>query len=255
MKVSSIVSVLALSATGLASPKPKGKHLPTTVIAGVEVVDTQIVRDAQAIIAKFPDFLYWHSMRTWLLGAATINANATLKAQVDLEAHALGTILHDLGWDMSENSPWVTKDRRFEVDGAIGAVNFIKGHKSYKACDWTENRLERIFDGIALHGTFGIHSYKNIDSKWITESVGYDGVNFTPEQVPSDKFASIVKAYPKESFQKGAIETFTWMCATKPNGTYNTFIEPFGTHYVPGYNSTGKHSFDRITAGWNPDQN
>jgi HD superfamily phosphodiesterase len=97
MKVTSIVSVLALSATTLASPKPKG--LPTTTIAGVEVVDTQIVRDAQKVIQKFPDYLYHHCMRTWLYGAAAINANKTLKAEVDLEAHALGTILHDLGWD------------------------------------------------------------------------------------------------------------------------------------------------------------
>ncbi|KAI0424212.1 hypothetical protein F5Y09DRAFT_325050 [Xylaria sp. FL1042] len=251
MKVSSIISVLALSATALAFPKyPTHQHIPTTVIAGVEVVDTQIVRDAHALIKKFPDYLYWHCMRTWLLGAATINANATLKAQVDLEAHALGTILHDLGWDMSPDSPWVTKERRFEVDGGLGAVAFIKAHKSYKPSIWTEARLERIFDGIALHGTFGIHPYKNVDSKWITNSVGFDGVNYTPVEVPSDKFDSIVAKFPKDSFQKGAIETFTWMCATKPNGTYNTFVEPFGTHYVPGYNATGKHSFDRITAGW-----
>lgn len=100
MKVSSVVSALALSATAFAFPKfGDHKHLPTTVIAGVEVVDTQIVRDARAIIAKFPDYLHYHCMRVWLLGAATINANKTLKAEVDLEAHALGTILHDLGWD------------------------------------------------------------------------------------------------------------------------------------------------------------
>jgi hypothetical protein len=97
MKVSSIVSVLALGATTLAAPQ--SKHLPTTVIAGVEVVDTQIVRDAQKIIQKFPDYLHFHCMRTWLYGAAVINANETLKREVDLEAHALGTILHDLGWD------------------------------------------------------------------------------------------------------------------------------------------------------------
>ncbi|KAI0910164.1 hypothetical protein F4823DRAFT_591356 [Ustulina deusta] len=253
MKVSSIISVLALCASALASPKPSCyNQLPTTVIAGVEVVDTQIVRDAQSLIKKFPDYLYWHCMRTWLLGAAVINANTTLKAQVDLEAHALGTILHDLGWDMTPDSPWVTKENRFEVDGGLGAMRWIKAHKSYKPYIWTEARLERIYDGIALHGTFGIHPYKNVDSKWITESIGYDGVNYMPVEVPSDKFESTVAEFPKYNFQKGAIDTFTWMATTKPNGTYNTFVEPFGTHYVPGYNSTGKHSFDRITAGYTP---
>ncbi|KAI1183516.1 hypothetical protein F5B17DRAFT_434536 [Nemania serpens] len=253
MKVSSVVSALALSATAFAFPKfGDHKHLPTTVIAGVEVVDTQIVRDARAIIAKFPDYLHYHCMRVWLLGAATINANKTLKAEVDLEAHALGTILHDLGWDMSPNSPWITKENRFEVDGALGTLKFIKSHKSYRPSVWTPARLERIYDGIALHGSVGIHPYKNVDSKWITNSVGYDGVNFFPAEVPTDKFNSVVAKYPKDNFQKGAIETFTWLAATKPDAVYNTFVEPFGTYYVPGFNATGHRSFDRITTGWVP---
>lgn len=108
MKTSNIISALALSATTLAYPKKPSNHghLPTTVIAGVEVVDTQIVRDAHELIKQFPDFLYFHSVRTWLLGAAVINANETLKASVDLEAHALGTILHDLGWDSKFLDPY-----------------------------------------------------------------------------------------------------------------------------------------------------
>ncbi|KAI0399498.1 hypothetical protein F4802DRAFT_34650 [Xylaria palmicola] len=254
MKAGSILSVLGLGATALASPQPKGhKHLPTTIIAGVEVIDTQIVRDAHNVIKKFPDFLYFHSARTWLLGSAVINANETLKAEVDLELHAVGTILHDLGWDRSENSPWVSKDKRFEVDGALGAVKWVKEHKSYKPCYWNEKRLERLFDGIALHGTVGIHPYKNIDTKWITESIGYDGIDYQAPEVPPEKFDSIVAQFPKETFQKGAIETFNWMCATKPEVTYNTFLEPFGDAYVDGYNSTGHRSFDRITVGYNPD--
>ena len=103
----------------------------------------------------------------------------------------------------------MNRENRFEVDGALGAVDFIKKHKSYKPCVWTETRLERIFDGIALHGTFSIHPFKNIDTKWITNSVGYDGVNFTPQEVPLDKFNSIIAVYPKDDFQKGAIDTFT----------------------------------------------
>ncbi|KAI0203392.1 hypothetical protein F4808DRAFT_43393 [Astrocystis sublimbata] len=253
MKTSTILSVLSLGAAALAAPKSfGGKKLPMTTFAGVEVVDTQLVRDAHALIKKFPDFLYWHSARTWLLGAAVINANETLKASVDLEAHAIGTILHDLGWDMSKDSPWVSKDRRFEVDGALGAVQFIKSHPSYCASTWTPARLERVFDGIALHGTVGIHEYKNIDTMWITESIGYDGVNFQPPIVPPAKFDSIVAELPKDNFQKGAIDTFSWMCATKAESTYNTFVQDFGTAYIEGYNATGHRSFDRVTAGYVP---
>jgi hypothetical protein len=114
---------------------------------------------------------------------------------------------------------------------------------------WTEERLERVFDGIALHGTSGIHMYKNIDSKWITSSIGYDGINTIPTDVPSDKYKSILAEFPNQTFQKGAIETFTWLAATKPDATYNNFVELFGTAYVTGYNATGHHNFDRIVAG------
>ncbi len=100
----------------------------TTKIAGVEVIDTQIVRDAQALIRQFPDFLYWHQMRSWVFGAAMIAANETLRNTVDLEVHAVATMLHDLGWDMTPGSRWVSQDKRFEVDGAIGARTWLSEH-------------------------------------------------------------------------------------------------------------------------------
>lgn len=111
------LSVLTLASAVTASLIPKRM----TKIAGVEVIDTQIVRDAQAMIKQFPDYLYSHQMRSWLFGAAMINANETLRRCVDLEVHAIATMLHDLGWDMTPGSRWVSADKRFEVDGAIGA--------------------------------------------------------------------------------------------------------------------------------------
>ncbi|KAI1812733.1 hypothetical protein GGS20DRAFT_518478 [Poronia punctata] len=247
MKANSIVSVLALGATALAAPPHK--HHPTTIVAGVEVIDTPIVRDARHLISKFPDFLYFHCMRTWLYGAAVINTNETLKHEVDLEAHALGTILHDLGWDRTPDSPWISHDNRFEVDGALGALKFIKDHKTTKK-DWSDARLERVYDGISLHGTIGIHPYKNVDSRWITASIGYDGVNTVPEDVPEDKYKSIIAEFPTDEFQKGAVETFTWLAKTKPEASYNNFIQDFGTAFVHGFNATGHRQFDRITRGY-----
>ncbi|KAJ8107382.1 hypothetical protein ONZ43_g6749 [Nemania bipapillata] len=95
MKFLNVFASLAMVATASCTPK----KLPTTKLYGVEVVDTQIVRDAQAVIKNFTPYLHKHSLRTWLLGAAAINANKTLKASIDLELHAVTTILHDLGWD------------------------------------------------------------------------------------------------------------------------------------------------------------
>lgn len=94
MKLFSLLSLATAAAAAAA-----GFFKPTTTIAGVEVINTQIVRDAQAMIKQFPDYLYSHQMRSWLFGAAMINANATLRRNIDLEVHAIATMLHDLGWD------------------------------------------------------------------------------------------------------------------------------------------------------------
>lgn len=103
MKFSAGLVSLALASSAAAAPKKcRSTDLPTTVIAGVEVVNTQIVQDAHNLVKEFIElqpYLYNHVVRTWLLGAAALNNNATLKAEVDLELHAVGSLLHDLGWD------------------------------------------------------------------------------------------------------------------------------------------------------------
>ncbi|KAF5646020.1 ankyrin-2 [Fusarium sp. NRRL 52700] len=56
-----------------------------------------------------------------------INANEILRDSINLELHAVATLLHDLGWDTTEASPMISADRRFEVDGAF-AARCIKGN-------------------------------------------------------------------------------------------------------------------------------
>ncbi|TGJ80614.1 hypothetical protein E0Z10_g8153 [Xylaria hypoxylon] len=241
MKFINLIAPLALVATASCTPY---KHLRTTKLFGVEVVDTDLVRDARAVISKFDGFLYKHSMRTWLFGAAALNANKTLKASVDLELHAVSTILHDLGWDMTPNSPWVSTEYRFETDGALGAVKFVKGHKDAKK--WDEYRLQKLHDGIALHGSPGLSVGKNQDVQTTLLSIGFDNPGQRPEQVPEKEYLSILKGLPNNDITYGTNLTWTWLAATKPAATYNTIVEPWGTAYVPGYNATGHRVFDIV---------
>ncbi|KAI2622600.1 hypothetical protein GGS21DRAFT_494389 [Xylaria nigripes] len=71
MKFSGIISALTLTGA-VAAPH----QYTITTIAGIEVIYTRL-----------------------LFGAAAMNANETLKNWIDLELHAVGTLLHDLGWD------------------------------------------------------------------------------------------------------------------------------------------------------------
>ncbi|GAW15704.1 hypothetical protein ANO14919_051230 [Xylariales sp. No.14919] len=241
MKFINVATFLAAAATARCTPP---KNLPTTTLYGVEVVDTQLVRDARAIIKDFDDFLYKHSMRTWLFGAAAIAANETLKKTIDLELHAVSTILHDLGWDMTPNSPWVSPDHRFEIDGAIGAVGFVKGHKDAK--HWDEYRLEKLHDGIALHASPGLNYGKNQDVQTILSSIGFDNPGGRPEPIPEEDYNNIIKGLPNDDIIAGTNKTWIWFAATKPEATYNTVIEPWGEAFVPGYNATGHRVFDLL---------
>ncbi|KAI1190861.1 hypothetical protein F5B17DRAFT_385375 [Nemania serpens] len=250
MKVSTLISALALTGATVAAPN-HSKKLPMTRIANIEVVDTPLVRDAIKEVKKFiplQPYLYNHVMRSWLFGAAAFNKNATLKAQIDLEAHAVGTLLHDLGWDMRPDSPWVSKEHRFEVDGGVGAMKFIQAHPCAKK-EWDETRLGWVYDAIALQAISDIPDFKSIQTQWMIKSVGFEFPGPQSPLIRSEDYASILKAFPNDYLFRGTNATFTWMAATKPNAIYNTFIQDFGTAYVPGFDATGHRLFDVIQSG------
>ncbi|KAI0396675.1 hypothetical protein F5Y17DRAFT_465025 [Xylariaceae sp. FL0594] len=241
MKVFSLVAS-SLAIASAATCKPTG--YPTTKVGGIEVIDTPIVRDARKIVEKFTPYLYKHVMRTWLFGAAILNHNATLKAEVDVEVHAIATLLHDLGWDMTPGSPWVTTTRRFEIDGALGAKKFVTSHRDAKQFDaW---RLENLQDGIRLHGSFDLEIGKPATVQHIVTSIHLDNPK-VPYPISNKELNSIFAAFPNFDIAAGANETFVWMATIKPEVTYGTIIEQFGAAWVPGYNATGHHAFDSIT--------
>ncbi|KAF9769523.1 hypothetical protein IL306_013055 [Fusarium sp. DS 682] len=85
---------------------------PKREISGISVINTPIVQDAEAFALEHSTYpIYKHVMRSWLYGVLMIKANETLLSSVDLEAHAVATLLHDLGWDRTEQSPIVSADR------------------------------------------------------------------------------------------------------------------------------------------------
>ncbi|KAI0441102.1 hypothetical protein F4803DRAFT_524591 [Xylaria telfairii] len=249
MKFSNLVSCLAVAGAATAGPcKTKKCSLPTTKIANIEVVNTPLVQDAVNLIKQFiplQPYLYNHLMRSWLFGAAALNNNATLKAMVDLEVHAVGTLLHDLGWDMRPNSPWHTPNLPFEVDSALGAVNFVKEHN----LGWSDNRLERMHDGITLQGMTAYLNGKNIDTNWIVQSVIFEFPGPRSPLIRNADYDTILAEFPNDTVFRGTNETFTWLALTKPEGTRGTFVDFWGVSYVPGYGPQSNIAFELITGG------
>jgi hypothetical protein len=168
------------------------------------------------------DFLFNHLMRTWLFGVLVINHNTTLQQNTDLEVHAIGALLHDLGvGGLPLNASFITHDRRFEIDGAFAATDFVECQVAHddEGSAWDANRLQLLWDSIALSSESKISLYKQATVASVTYGVAIDllGVDYGLTSAEYDK---VVAAFPYLNFITGINQTFVDLAATKPNSTY-----------------------------------
>ncbi|PMD50914.1 uncharacterized protein K444DRAFT_546029 [Hyaloscypha bicolor E] len=160
--VQALVAFHAYPSLGFQHVLPRNiNQKPTRVLGGVTVIDTPLVRAAQAMACQYSeDYLFNHIMRTWLFGALVISHNTTLQQTVDLEVHAIGSMLHDLGLVL--NASWVSHDRRFEVDSAFAATDFVEGQVVHapEGSAWDAHRLQLLFDSVLLSSEPKFSLYK-----------------------------------------------------------------------------------------------
>jgi len=218
--LSHFTALLLMAGFSLALPATRSDP-PRTVIANVSVLYTPIIQDALAFAKSNSDVpTYNHVVRSWLFGSLVIARNASLSAVVDLEVQGVGTILHDLGWDERPNSPFTTADKRFEVDGAFGARNFVNSNAQSKK--WDARRTQLLWDSIALHTQQSIWQYKEPE----VMTVGY-GIfsDLQKDQalalgVTQQEYDTVSKAYPAVPVLQTVKEKMVWLCRTKAATTY-----------------------------------
>ncbi|KAK0671270.1 hypothetical protein QBC41DRAFT_315862 [Cercophora samala] len=213
----------------------------TREIAGITVIDTPLVRSAEAFAFRHSSStVYNHVMRSWLFGTLMVKNNVTLQRTIDLEIQAVSALLHDLGWDQTPSSPIISPDRRFEVDGAIAARAFLHGHPHGRK--WDEHRVQLVWDAIALHTERAFSYFKEPAVRLVSQGIGLDFETAEIAKVafgiPVSEYQAVVAEFPKEGFKQALNETFVWLCGEKPGSTYNTWMQPWGDRYVEGYNSS-----------------
>jgi len=202
-------------------------------LAKVTVVDSPLIRDA-IVFAKnnSSTMTYNHVMRSWLYGALLLSKDNTLQNNVDLEVHAVATVLHDLGWDQTPDSSLVSTDKRFEVDGAIGAREFIRSHDDGKR--WEERRVQLVWDAIALHTQPPIALFKEPEVQLTSKGIFQDFAG-PGNGLDAAEYQAVVEEFPNDGFKEGVSQTMVWLCNTKPSTTWDTFQQPWGDRLVPGY--------------------
>ncbi|KAI1385513.1 uncharacterized protein F4822DRAFT_413273 [Hypoxylon trugodes] len=256
------ISLLLASSIGLASasaiaqfprphPNPKAvgvpvlgnKPYPNTTIAGVTVIDTPVVRAAIEFTRNHStEAVFKHQIRSWIFGSLIIAGNETLKNTVDIEVQAVAAILHDLGWDQTPNSEVTTHDHRFEVDGAIASRKFLA---QYGGENFDARRTQLVWDAIALHTTRTIGYYKEDEVRLTSEgiSVDYDGLK---PGVTNETYHAILDQYPNFDLKEATNDTFIFICATKPDITYDTQLQAWGERYLSNYSTKGNLRIDKI---------
>lgn len=219
--------------------------ITTKVIAGVVAPDTPLITKALDFArANTNTIAYNHVVRSWLFGTYIADNTPSLQSR-DTELHAIAAILHDLGW--SQNPALISRDKRFEVDGANATREFLV--REGNAAEWDERRLQLAWDAIALHTTGSIAAHKEVEVQAVLWGIGADftGVEGARYGVLTrEVWDGIVAEYPRAGFREGVIEILCGFCKTKPETAYDNFVAEVGEVFIEGFSEKGHRVADNV---------
>lgn len=193
------------------------------IVAGIEIPDSNLARQATELLMEHgSELLYNHSLRTFLF--ASLNGRQR-EIAYDAELLYVCSAFHDLGLTPHYSSP----DKRFEVDGANAARDFLKGH----GC--SQQVLQLVWDAIALHTTPGIVEYKEAEAVLLNYGVALDVVGKGYEQLSDSIRQEIVYHFPRTDFKKIIIPTFYEGFKHKPHTTFGNMNADICACMIPGF--------------------
>lgn len=176
-------------------------------VAGIRIPDSTIAKQAtELLIAHGTEFLYNHSLRTFLFGA--MNAEQK-KISYDPELYFVCSAFHDLGLMPNYRSA----DKRFEVDGANAARDFLKSHGI------PAPSLQLAWDAIALHTTPGIAEHKEAEVAMLNYATALDVIGRNYEDLSASSRTAILEVFPRMDLKKTMIPTFFDGFSHKPHTT------------------------------------
>jgi hypothetical protein len=176
----------------------------------VTIPDSRIATEAAELVRQYEDdLLFNHSVRVYVFGAIK---GMRQKLKFDSELLYVAALFHDLGLV----DRYHTETKRFEVDGADAAREFLRSHGI------AEPRADLVWEAIALHTTPGIPQYMRPEIALTNAGVlvdvvgvGYD--DYTPEQR-----AAVIDAFPRGDFKNEFLKVQTCSALKKPHTTFGT---------------------------------
>jgi hypothetical protein len=187
------------------------------VICGVTIPDSKIARDAAELVRQHQTETFFnHNVRTYVFGAMK-GMRQNLK--FDSELLYVAALFHDMGLVEA----YETGTKRFEVDGADAAREFLRSHGI------PEPKADLVWEAIALHSTRGIPEYMRPEIALTQAGVAMDVVGRGFDEYTEQQRDQVIAAFPRHDFKNEFIQLQTRSALKKPQTTFGTmnfdFIE------------------------------
>lgn len=196
----------------------------TNTVAGIKRPDsamakaaTELVRDSET------ELLFHHSSRVFYFGALTGERN---QLKYDPELLYIGAMFHDMG----VMDAYASNDKRFEVDGANAARNFLQSY------DVSERDVDDVWDSIALHTTPGIPEHKRPTVALVTAGVEMDVLGINYGKFSQADREAVCACHPRGlKFKHGILSSFCMATIRKPETTFGNVKADVLAYMDPTY--------------------
>jgi len=179
-------------------------------ISGVRIPDSKLAREAEDLVRQQEtEMLFNHSVRVFVFGAMN-GIRRNLK--FDSELLYVAALFHDLGLV----DAYHTDTRRFEVDGADAARDFLRSHKI------PEPKADLVWEAIALHTTPGIPQYMRPEIALTNAGVLMDVLGIGFDEYTPEQRSQVIAALPRGNFKNEFIQVQTRSALKKPQTTFGT---------------------------------
>ncbi|WP_201294769.1 MULTISPECIES: SgcJ/EcaC family oxidoreductase [unclassified Nocardiopsis] len=146
------------------------------------------VRTREFAVGHLPGWLYGHCVRSYLFGRE-LAAREGLRPLKDYDDELVfvASLLHDVGVVPAGHG-----GQRFEVDGADAAARFLRDH------GMEEERVETVWDAIALHTSEGIAHRKGPEAALTQLGVAADILGRGRDALPAGFADRVHAVFPRE---------------------------------------------------------
>ena len=182
----------------------------TSVISGFRIPDSKLAQEAAELVRGYEnELLFNHSVRVYVFGAMK---GIRQQLKFDSELLYIAALFHDLGLV----DHFHTETKRFEVDGADAAREFLR------ARGIAQPDADLVWEAIALHTTPGIPQYMRPEIALTNAGVLVDVVGIGYDEYTPEQRNAVIANFPRGDFKNEFVQMQTCSALKKPRTTFGT---------------------------------